>query len=269
MLRAASETRLVEEARLPEEEECEHETGPEPEAVEIAEGADWNTVERAFLTRRSIRKFKRTQVPAHLIHRMLEVGRFAPSQGNCQPYKFVVIREPKLLAEMEEYCVGACKQLAAAVNYTTYEKGSFKYYRARVMARLFNALDPNMLHPVPVTAMTAIAQGRFMVFHRAPTVIIILMDKHGIGVPEVDIGIVGTNIVMTAESHRLGTCWIGFSKLLNRSKEWRARLGVTDRFEVSEAIAVGYPVGKPWQNLIERPTHEIAWFENGERRVLR
>jgi nitroreductase len=258
---------VISEARLFEDrDEFEPEAGPEP--VDVAEGADWNVVERAFLTRRSIRKFKRRQVPAHLIHRMLEVGRFAPSQGNCQPYKFAVIRDPELLTDMEEYCVGACKKLAAAVNYTTYDKGTFKYYKARVMARLFNAIDPSMLHPVPVTAITSIARGRFMVFHRAPTVILILMDKRGIGVPEVDIGIVGTNIVMAAESHRLGTCWIGFSKLLNRSKEWRDRLGIDDRFEVSEAIAVGYPVGKPWQNLIERPTHEIAWFEDGEKRML-
>ncbi len=268
MSKTISEARIIEDPEELDEEELEGEADPESAPVETPEGADWNTVERAFLTRRSIRKFKRKQVPAHLIHRMLEVARFAPSQGNCQPYKFAVIRDPKLLVEMEEYCVDQCKQLTAAVNYTTYKKGSFGYYKARVMARLFNAIDPNMLHPVPVTAMTSIAHGKFMVFHRAPTVILILMDKHGIGVPEVDIGIVGTNIVMAAESHRLGTCWIGFSKLLNKSKEWRERLGITDRFEVSEAIAVGYPVGKPWQNLIERPTHEIAWFEDGEKQIL-
>jgi len=263
MSKATSEAHLVED-----QENFEHEAEKESAHVEIAEGAQWNSVEQAFLTRRSIRKFKRKQVPAHLINRMLEVGRFAPSQGNCQPYKFAVIREPKLLAEMEDYCVDMCKKLCAAVHYPTYDKGSFKYYKARVMARLFNAIDPNMLHPVPVTAMDSIANGRFRVFHQAPTVILILMDKHGIGVPEIDIGIVGTNIVMTAESHRLGTCWIGFSKLLNRSKEWRDRLGIDDRFEVSEAIAVGYPVGKPWQNLIERPIHETAWFEDGEKRVI-
>jgi len=96
----------------------------------------------------------------------------------------------------------------------------------------------------------------------------LLMDKHGIGVPEVDIGIVGTNIIMAAESLGLGTCWIGFSKLLNRSKEWRERLGITDRFELVEAICVGYKVGDPTQNLIERPTREIVWFEDGQRRVL-
>ncbi len=246
--------------------EEELEEAPEPQAV--GEGADWNTVERAFLTRRSIRRFKKKQVPAYLIRRILEIGRFAPSQGNCQPWKFVVVREPDMLREMEEYCVERCKKMSSAIDYATHRKGTLKYFSARLMARLFAAMDPGMLHPVPVSGMTAIAEGRFRVFHAAPTVILLLMDKHGVGVPEVDVGIVGTNIIMAAESHGLGTCWIGFSKLLNRSKPWRARLGITDRWELVEAICVGYTVGKPDQHMIERPTHEIAWFENGERNIL-
>lgn len=238
-----------------------------PDAA-VGEDTDWNAVEKAFLTRRSIRRFKKKQVPAYLVRRILEIGRFAPSQGNCQPWKFVVVREPQMLAEMEEYCVEACKKMAAAIDYARMPKGSLKYYGARALARMFGAIDPGALHPVPVAAMVAIAEGRFRVFHGAPTVILLLMDKHGVGVPAVDIGIVGTNIIMAAESHGLGTCWIGFSKLLNRSKEWRERLGVTDRFELVEAICVGYKVGDPTQHMIERPTHEIVWFEDGQRRVL-
>ncbi len=246
----------------------EEETGDVPETAEVGDGADWNVVERLFLTRRSIRRFKKKQVPAYLVRRILEIGRFAPSQGNCQPWKFVVVRDRRMIDEMEEYCVEACKKMAAAIDYATMPKGSLKYYSARLMARVFNAIDPGALHPVPIAAVAAIAEGRFRVFHAAPTVILLLMDKHGVGVPEVDIGIVGTNIIMAAESHGLGTCWIGFSKLLNRSKEWRERLGVTDRFELVEAICVGYKVGDPTQNLVERPTHEIVWFEDGRRRVL-
>ncbi len=263
MAKQSAQLQMPEDQELPEEE-----AGRDAEIVEIADGADWNVVERAFLTRRSIRKFKKKQVPEHLVHRMLEVGRFAPSQGNCQPYKFVVIREPELLAGMEEYCVSECRRLSGAIDYTAYPEGSLKRIATKSAARLFNSLDPNMMHPIPLTATRAIAAGRFMVFHRAPTVIVILMDNHGIGVPAIDIGIVGTNIIMAAHSYGLGTCWIGFSKLLNRSPQWRERLGVTERFEVSEAICLGYPVGKPAESEIERATHEIAWFENGEKKIL-
>jgi nitroreductase len=253
--------------RLDDPEEIEEEAGRRSKAIEVPEGADWNAVEQAMLQRRSVRKYKRAQVPAHLIRRMLEAGRYAPSQGNCQPWKFVVVRDAEVIQSMEDFCVAACKKLSRSLDYATYSAGSFKHFITRAKAKLFNRLQPNMLHPVPMTAITAIAQGRFAVFHRAPTVILLLMDKRGIGTPEIDIGICGTNIVLAAQSLGLGTCWIGFSKFLNKSREWCARFGVESPYEISEAIAVGYPVGDPTR-LIPRDTHEIAWFEGGKKDIL-
>ncbi len=238
------------------------------ERASCQEGADWNAIERAFLTRRSIRKFKRTQVPAHLVRRMLEIGRFAPSQGNCQPYRFAVVREPALLREMEEFCIAECRKLWSTIGYTAREKGSLRRSVGMALARFVTAAQPNGMHPVPIQVLRLVADGKFTIFHQAPTVILLLADKHGIGVPEVDIGIVGTNIVMAAESQGLGTCWVGFSKFLNQSPAWRERLGIDERFELSEAICVGYPVGAPWQRVVQRATHEIAWFENGEKKIL-
>ncbi len=253
--------------RIEDPEEIEREAGRSSEIREVAEGAEWNAVEEAMLRRRSIRKYKRKQVPAHAIRRILEMGRYAPSQGNCQPWKFVVVRDAAMIAGMEEFCVATCRKLSRNLDYATYPKGSFKHFTTRAVSKLFNRLQPSMMHPVPVSAMTAIGQGRFAVFHRAPTVILLLMDKRGIGTPEIDIGICGTNIVLAAQSLGLGTCWIGFSKFLNKSREWRSRLGVEEPYEISEAITVGYPIGDPTR-LIARETHEIAWFENGERKLV-
>ena len=233
-----------------------------------AEGAPWNAVEHAFLTRRSIRKFKKAQVPAHLIRRMLEVGRFAPSQGNGQPYRVAVVREPALLKEMEDFCVAECRKLAGMTDYTRHAPGTWRRLATETLTRFVTASDPNTAHPVPMQVLRLIAEGKFGVFHQAPTVILLLIDKHGVGIPEIDIGIVGTNIVMAAESQHLGTCWVGFSKLLNQSPAWRERLGLDERFEISEAICVGFPVGKPWQRTITRATHEIAWFEHGRKTVV-
>ncbi len=252
---------------LEDPEQVEAEAGRVSKIIEIREGAEWNAVEQVMLRRRSIRKYKRRQVPAHLIRRMLEMGRYAPSQGNCQPWKFVVVRDAEMIQGMEDACVAACKKLSSTLDYATYPKGSAKHFITRAKAKLFNRLQPNMLHPVPMTVVTAIAEGRFAVFHRAPTVILLLMDKHGIGTPEIDIGICGTNIVLAAQSFGLGTCWVGFAKFLNQSPEWCARLGVEPPYELSEALTVGYPIGEPTR-LIARDTHEITWFEDGKKDTL-
>ena len=248
-------------------EEAEKEAGRTSKVTVVPEGAEWNAVERVMLQRRSIRKYRKQQVPAHVIRRLLEVARFAPSQGNCQPWKFVVVRDAEMIQDMEDFCVDKCRKLKAMVDYASLPAGSFRYRVARITAKVLNRLLPNALNPVPVTACTAIAEGRFAVFHHAPTVILILMDKRGIGVPAVDIGICGTNIVLAAQSLGLGTCWIGFSKFLNQSREWRRRLGVEHPYEVSEAITVGYTVGDTTR-MIARETREIAWFEGGKKEVL-
>jgi nitroreductase len=253
-------------ARGEDLEAIEADTGRVARVVEVPEGAEWNAVERVMLERRSIRRYKRRQVAPHLIRRMLEMGRYAPSQGNCQPWKFVVVRDADMIAGMEKFCVAECRKLSLGLDYARYPKGSLRHAVTRAKAKLFNRLQPNMLHPVPVTVLTSIADGRFAVFHRAPTVILLLMDKRGVGTPEIDIGICGTNIVLAAQSLGLGTCWVGFSKLLNRSREWCARLDVEPPFEITEAITVGYPIGEPTR-LIARDTHAIAWFENGTKDV--
>lgn len=253
--------------RFEDPEQIETEAGRRSEIRDIPEGADWNAVESAILRRRSIRKYKRRQVPAHVIRRILEMGRYAPSQGNCQPWKFVVIRDAEMIQGMEDFCVGVCRRLSSSIDYANYPAGSWKHFTTRAKSKLFNRLRPNMLHPVPMAVMTAIAQGRFAVFHRAPTVILLLMDKRGIGTPEIDIGICGENIVLAAQSLGLGTCWVGFSKFLNQSREWCVRLGIEEPFELVEAITVGYPIGDPTRP-IARDTHEIAWFEGGGKEIL-
>lgn len=235
---------------------------------DIEPGAEWNDVEQAILTRRSIRKFKARQVPAHMIRRILEMGRFAPSQGNCQPWSFIVVRDRTIIAQMEQYCVGVCKTMTATIDYTNYPPGSAE--RAAIMenTQKLNRENPNSFHPVPMTAIKSIANGRFAVFHRAPTVILLLLDKRGVGVPEVDIGVVGTNIVLAAQSLGLGTCWVGFSKLLSSNTALVEKLGVGPPFEIAEAICVGYPIGNPTQQTISRQTHQIVWWEDGNMQIL-
>ena len=179
-------------------EQLEQNSGSASAIRETPPGADWNPIEEAFLRRRSVRKYKTRQVPAHLIRRMLEIGRFAPSQGNSQAWKFVVVRDKKLIERMEQYCVDEFKKMSPALDYTLYPQGSLRRWFTRLKARLLNRLDHNMLHPVPMTVLTSIAEGRFAVFHKAPTVILLLVDRRGVGCPEIDIGIVGLGWVSFA-----------------------------------------------------------------------
>ncbi len=55
-----------------------------------------NPILEAIRTRRSVRHFKREEVSEAYLNQILESGRWAPSGKNNQPWKFAVIRDPKL-----------------------------------------------------------------------------------------------------------------------------------------------------------------------------
>lgn len=56
----------------------------------------------AIKTRRSVRAFKKEDVPAPVIEKILECGNLAPSAGNLQPRDFVVVRDPKTKKRLAE-----------------------------------------------------------------------------------------------------------------------------------------------------------------------
>ena len=54
----------------------------------------------AIHTRRSIRKFQDKPVPEELLQQVLAAAMSAPSANNAQPWQFVVISDPHLLAKV-------------------------------------------------------------------------------------------------------------------------------------------------------------------------
>ncbi len=49
-----------------------------------------------ILSRRSIRKYERKDIPQEILNKILEAGRQAPSARNIQPWHFIVIKDEKL-----------------------------------------------------------------------------------------------------------------------------------------------------------------------------
>lgn len=49
-----------------------------------------------ILSRRSIRRYKKREIPRDLFMKILEAGRQAPSAGNRQPWHFIVLTDSKI-----------------------------------------------------------------------------------------------------------------------------------------------------------------------------
>lgn len=50
----------------------------------------------AVRKRRSIRAFRSQDVPAKIVEKLVDSARWAPSAGNIQPWRFVIVREPEI-----------------------------------------------------------------------------------------------------------------------------------------------------------------------------
>lgn len=239
----------------------------EPDLSDGSEGVEelknsYTETEQVILKRRSIRVYKKKQVPEFMVRRILEAGRFAPSAGNIRPWKFIVIRDADLIRELTETTVKTCKLFKRMLDY----RWTNSIWR-RLFAKINIRLQPNDLHPVPFGAVSLIADGRLSLYHGASTVILIIKDVRGVGTPDLDCGIAGQNMVLAAHSLGLGTCWVSFAKLAFKQKKWRKRFNISYPYEFVSSIAVGWPVGNP-DGMVPRPTHCIDWYENGQKKEI-
>lgn len=224
----------------------------------------YTKTEEVILKRRSVRLYKKKQVPEFMVKRILEAGRFAPSAGNGQPWKFIVIRDKDIIDAMTEDVVKTCKLFKFLLDY----RGTNNLLRR--MLAWFNIMQkPNDLNPTPFGAISLIADRKLALYHGAPTVILIFKDVRGIGSPDLDCGIAGQNMVLAAHSMGLGTCWVSFSKLaFEHGKKWRKKFNVAYPYKFISSIALGWPAGEP-DGMVKRPLHDVEWFENGQSSIVR
>jgi nitroreductase len=224
------------------------------------EGLPWNPVEKVIMERRSIRTFKKEPLPDNMIRRILEAGRFAPSTGNSQPWKFIVVKSPEILAEMEKDAVKMIKLFMSLMDYT----------RGNVLRRLYILtyakwvirFMKNELHPVPTGLMSQIAKGRAPAFHGAPTLVLLVEDRRGAGNPSVDVGICGQNMILVAHSMGAGSCWLGITKSLMYLPKWRKKFGIKFPYRLNDCIAFGWPNPRA-DGLVPREVQLVQWYEDG------
>ena len=64
---------------------------------------DWSNM---IKSRISIRKFKTAAIPDNDINEIIEIGTKAPSAGNCQPWRIVVVKDATTREKLAEAAWG-------------------------------------------------------------------------------------------------------------------------------------------------------------------
>jgi nitroreductase len=153
-------------------------------------------------SRQSDRKYNERPVEKEKLERILEAGRLAPSACNAQPWRFIVVNEPKLLAQIAEAASAKLIGMNIFVG------------QAPVLIIVVRE-KPNMSSKVGGT---------------------IKNKDYSL----IDIGIATENICIQARAEGLGTCIIGWfdermlKKLLGIPRSKRVELIITLGYSLSD-----------------------------------
>ncbi len=213
-------------------------------------------VEKLIYRRRSNRIFKKDPVPRELIERILEAGRFAPTEGNSQPVKYIVLDDRQQIDKLRDGMMTTLRLLGK----TYLQGGPIR----RTLLRLYGRKDPNSMDIRPIYAIKAMLKDKKPtdLFQKAPALILVLADQRGVGQPPLTCGIAAQNIVLAAHALGLGTCYIGFVTVVNMNPFLKRKLGIKYPYRVYSSIALGYPKVEQ-DKVVAREVTPVEWVEKG------
>ena len=163
-----------------------------------------------FEKRRSVRSYQDKPVPMQTIESILNESILAPSAGNGQPWKFIIINNREMISRISiESKKNILKRIATNPN------DFAKKYKQMLQKEGFN------------------------VFYNAPSVIMILGDE-GLKNLYVDCALAAGYLMMSAASKGLGTCWVNFGTEIY-DVNLQNELGIPENHKIVAPIALGFP----------------------------
>ena len=177
----------------------------------------------AIRKRRSIRDYKHDAIPEDVLGRLLEALRLAPTGGNRQPFKFIVVRD----APTREKVAAACRWLPGMPNGQAFvadapvvivacgsEKDAVTRFHKDGAPSLTMGVAPDEIDKDPVEYNNLMA---------------------------VDMAIALDHLTLVATEEGLGTCWIAALD----EPELKRILAVPDEMRLLFVMPVGYAVSWP------------------------
>jgi len=192
--------------------------------------------------RRSTRLFKEIPLDKSTINSIIQVGKFAPSAKNSQPWQFIVITNKETIQE-----------LSLQVKYEIK-----KILRRRVIYQIFN---PDLRKKETLQSLYGLTMAKKdVIFHEAP-VVVFIVTKKGVFNDE-SCACCAENMMLAAHSLEIGSCWIGFAHFLGQNKRVLERIGVPKNMHIAAALIFGHPTETNKKIPIRKPMADVInWIE--------
>lgn len=223
---------------------------------QLSDSPDPDRLMGLFRRRRSVRRYEKRPVEMEKISGIIEAGRFAPTGGNIQPFRFAVVQTLEVLHSIKKMVIGGFVERTARDDSVLVEKieqgkvlstaESMQHVFAERWRGKASDLDrgiDGLLFDAPalISLYTPVELDRF----------------------NTEAGLVGMQMVLMAESLGLGTCFIGWIAgasvgIGNSLPEVKDAMGVPQDCVISLAFVTGYAAVNYLRTVSRKPAH-ITW----------
>jgi nitroreductase len=213
---------------------------------------DIKEFEKLVKGRRSIRQWKKEEVPDELLKKAVELATWAPNGGNYQGWRFIIVKDRKVIDRMGDtvqYVVDKIASWPEAAPWQEdikrYQKNASFLKKAPVCIGVFMSEYQSVLDKVLLARESSDPEAkRIMDFRRtAPTSV----QSAGAAV---------STLLLAFHQMGLGATWL--ASPLQVKKEIETILKVPQGLDLICLVAVGYPDESPQKD--RKPAEEVMEF---------
>jgi nitroreductase len=221
----------------------------------------------------AVREFLPETIDEATLHRLLDTARFAPSGGNRQAWRVIVVKDPAKRRVLRDlYAAGMYEYFAISAA------GLVPW--APVTDRRTEEAAITHAHEYAERAEADVAAGGApslpQALHTAPALLLVLADLSGLAAIDRDLGrytMAGGasiypfvwNILLAARAEGLGG--VITTVAIRREDEVRQLFSIPETYAVAALVVLGRPVS-PTRRLRRRPVEEFTWVDRFEGAAL-
>ncbi len=209
-------------------------------------------LEKLIKGRRSIRRWKKDEVPEEILRKAVELATWAPNGGNYQGWYFIIVKQKEMIEKMANAVQAAADRIASwpeaaswQEDVRRYQKNSSYFRNAPVCIGVFISEYQSVMDKVLMVRESFDPEAKNILGFRrsAPT-----------SVQSVAAAV--TTMLLVFHQMGLGAVWLGAP--LMAKKEIETLLKVPASFSLTSLIAVGYPDESPQKD--RKPVDEVLEF---------
>lgn len=202
----------------------------------------------AMSTLRAVRKLRPDPLPEDALRRILEAASWAPTGGNVQPWRVLVVKDPPLKERL-----GALYQRGWAA-YSKVHRSRLEGAPERVIEKTERIL----------AAGDTLAAN----FGRTPVVLVFCFNPEHMAITDIEldrVSVVGGGSIYPAVQNALLACraeglgCVLTTLLCEFEPEVREILEIPEPWGTAAAIPIGYPVGRGHGPITRKPIEKLAF----------